>query len=277
MNKFKIFDFNIHLPSIKISETSERINHELSVSTLDLINTYNNYKSYFIKYLDNLNIMIFNPDLIYSDVNLDKFINLLKNDFPDALLTVLMDFRNDNAFEIIDKSLEKGFKSIKFHSYIQKISESDHKSILKLSRYAADKKMFICIDCSFGTSKMYIYDNLKLAAFIADNIIDTPIILLHSGGARILEAMLLSQDKENIYLETSYSLPQYIDSSIETDLAYAYKKICHRKVLYASDFPYIKLEDSINITLEFLDKHKFSSSDIENIFYQNAYNLLNAY
>lgn len=277
MNKFKIFDFNIHLPSVKKSETNSRINDEICVSSYDLINTYKEFKDDFCKNLDNLNIMIFNSDIINSDNQFDDFNNIVKKDFPDSILTILLNFRSNIGPEIIDNSLAKGFKSIKFHSYIQKISESDYDLILQLCEYASSKKMFICIDCSFGTTKMYEYDNLKLAAFIADKITDTPIILLHSGGARILEAMLLSLDKKNIFLETSFSLPYYINSSVETDLAFSYKKIGHQRVLYASDFPYIELEDSINTTLKFLEKHRFNTSEIENIFYNNAFNIMNAY
>ncbi|NOX15369.1 MAG: amidohydrolase family protein [Epsilonproteobacteria bacterium] len=133
--------------------------------------------------------------------------------------------------------------------------------------------MFIAIDTSYGTLNLYRNDNLKLSTLIANKIKKSPIILLHSGGARVLEAMLIAESQNNIYLETSFSILCYHNSSIEQDFAFAYKKIGTNRVLYGSDSPYINLKESISFTSKYLQKYNFLDSEIENIFFNTAKNI----
>ena len=113
------------------------------------------------------------------------------------------------------------------------------------------------MDASYGSLKMYDCDNLKLVAKIASEVVNTPIVILHSGGSRIFDAMLLVESAPNIFLETSFSLPYYIGSNIESDMAFAYKKIGPDKIIYASDYPYIQHDISLCTALEFFDRHNF--------------------
>jgi predicted TIM-barrel fold metal-dependent hydrolase len=121
---------------------------------------------------------------------------------------------------------------------------------------------------------MYKYDNLKLVCAVADQVNNTPILVLHSGGNRVLEAMLIAAEKQNVFLETSFSLSYYKGSSVENDIAFAYKKIGVERVLYGSDFPYVSIQESINVHHQFLEKHSFSTNDIEKIMFKNAQSLV---
>ena len=87
--------------------------------------------------------------------------------------------------------------------------------------------------------------------------------------------MLLALDKSNIWLDTSFSLPYYIGSSIEMDYAFAYKKIGLERIVYGSDTPYLNSENAQQIHLEFFQKFNFSDNDVENIMCNNALNLIN--
>jgi predicted TIM-barrel fold metal-dependent hydrolase len=156
---------------------------------------------------------------------------------------------------------------------LQRIAESDFKQVLQVCEYASSKGLKICIDGSYGTSKMYTYDNMQLACFIADHIFETPIIIVHAGGYRVIEAMLLAADKKNVWLDTSFSLPYYQLSSIEQDFAYVIKKMdCHR-VIFGSDHPYIQLQEALSSHLAFFEKYKFSDAQIEKILFTNALEL----
>ncbi len=233
---------------------------------------YSNYYDNFKSTIKAGNFMLFNQDIFFED-DLTHFIKQVKNDFKGSLFSALIDFRKKNVLDYLDKAIQNGINCIKFHSYNQRISKTDFIDIVKICQYAEKREIIICIDTSYGTSKMYTYDNLKLASIISDFITKVPIILLHSGGARVIEAMLLADEKKNIFLETSFSISYYLNSSIEKDFAYAYKKLGSSRVLYGSDSPYVDISKSTFKTISFLENYNFSTHEIENILFNNAKNI----
>ena len=44
---------------------------------------------------------------------------------------------------------------------------------------------------------------------------------MHSGGGRAMEASLHADACPNVFLDISFSVPYYMDSTIEKDLAFA--------------------------------------------------------
>ncbi|MBW1617065.1 MAG: amidohydrolase, partial [Deltaproteobacteria bacterium] len=205
----KIFDFNIHLP-LKTSRNNvdSAILNERSLTPRQLLESFRNYLTQITANCDKANLMIFNEKILNLP-EIENAIEKIKTNLQ-AYFTFLINFRSKEAFNYIDKIKNIKGGAIKFHSYVQHIGEQDFSSILKLCKYAEEKNLIICIDASYGTFKMYDYDNLKLAAIIIEHIKKTPIILLHSGGKRILEAFLLAESGSNIYLETSFTLNSYI-------------------------------------------------------------------
>lgn len=270
----KVFDFNIHLPCNLSKDVNSNILNENNMSVENLDYCYNRYLGVFKKVINAGNFMLFNQKL-FSELSINLFISNIKTDFPNSLCTALIDFRNPEIFLYLEDAILQGIDAIKFHSYHQKITDDDFTNIGKICQYAEQAKLMICIDTSYGTTKMYEYDNLKLACYLSEIITKVPIILLHSGGARVLEAMLIAEEKQNVYLETSFSVLYYLKSSLEQDMAFAYKKIGVNKVLYGSDFPYVDLNASIEKTVNFLEKYEFSTDEIENIFFRNAINIRN--
>ena len=118
---------------------------------------------------------------------------------------------------------------------------------------------------------MYDFDNLKLVAFLSQNIQKSPIIILHSGGARIFDAMLIADACPNVFLETSFSLEYYKGCSLEKDMLYAYKKLGANKVIYASDYPAVgTLQESINNQINWLGQCDFSDTELEKVFFHNS-------
>lgn len=271
----KIFDFNIHLPSnLNYKDVDDMIIDEAEITINKLNDSYKKNIEECKDRPDAANLMIFNT-ILFLDKDVNLFMNIIKRDSRDSYITTLINFRSKKEIDYVDKSIEQGIDGIKFHSYVQRIEESDFPNILKICKHAEERGLFICIDTSYGTSRMFAYDNLKLAAFISESIKKAPIILLHSGGARIIQAMLLAEDKKNIYLDTSFSIPYFLGSSLENDFAFAYKKIGSERVLYGSDFPFITFKESIDIIYKFFEKYKFNQVEIENILFNNAVRIKN--
>lgn len=263
----KIFDFNIHLPYIKNEDVNIVIKQDLKLSINDLIKGFETHKDCISK-CEGANFLLFNTKLFNENVS--GFFNVTSAKLKIARYTALIDFRDPNVFNYLNNVKESGAHAIMFNSYLQKISESDFTDILKVCQFAAKKKLIICIDGSYGTSKMYEYDNLKLACAVSDLINDTPIVIVHSGGYRLIEAMLLAADKKNVWLDTSFSLPYYIGSSIEQDFAFIMKQMNCDRIIFGSDHPYIDFEKALNDHLLFFNKYDFCTNEQEKIFFHNA-------
>lgn len=252
----KIFDYNVHLA--KNTDKEQKMNYlELENAFQDNLSTYKN--SFY-----GCNFMLFNSQLSLED--LTSFNQLVKDEFEKVTLTLLYDFRERRSLEDLK---EAGIKFIQFHSYVQKISKDEIKLIGKIAQEASDLGLSIMIDTSYASLDLYRYDNLKLATEVAKRVKKTPIILLQSGGARCIEAMLIAMSRDNIYLETSSSLPFYMNSTIEKDLSFVYKNLKGR-VVYGSNFPYVEFDESIAKHQLFFQRNEFSRSMRDDIFYSTV-------
>ena len=190
---------------------------------------------------------------------------------------MLVDFDTKPTTELLKKAHRSGIHFIKFHSYVQKIDNSMYEKCIEWARMAEESGIGICIDTSYGSHLMYKYDNLTLAADICSIIKDVPIILLHSGGLRVLEAMLLCDVTENLYLECSLS-PHYYSKipSVTNDIISVYSRLGHERILYASDYPYLDFSDSADFMDSFFISCGFTEEERHSIFFDNSVNLLSS-
>lgn len=267
-----LFDFNIHLPYINNEDVNIVINQDLNLDMHGIAKGFEAHRT-DIKKCNGANFLLFNTNLFKEDVL--PFFKSVEKVIDNVKYTALINFRDKEVFGYIDNIKNCGVHAIMFNSYLQKISETDFPDVIKVCKYAEEKGLIVCIDGSYGTSKMYAYDNMKLACAVADTITDTPIVIVHSGGYRLIEAMLLAVDKKNVWLDTSFSLPYYSDSSIETDFAYVMKKMNLERIVFGSDHPYIHFDDALTKHYTFFSKYNFSSDQIEKVMGLNALQLFN--
>lgn len=266
----KIFDFNIHLPSIQHEDVNVVIQQDLSLDTIGIQDGFLIHQPTIQKCIG-INFLLFNTKLFKENVS--SFFSTVETSIDEVKYTALIDFRSNDVFRYIDNIKQCGVHAIMFNSYLQQIAETDFSEVIKVCKYAAEKQLIICIDGSYGTSKMYEYDNMKLICLVADIITSIPIVIVHSGGYRLIEAMLLSADKKNVWLDTSFSLPYYKNSSVEMDFAYAIKKLDCAKIVFGSDHPYIHFDDAVNSHFDFFDRFNFTSNQVEMIMASNAQQL----
>lgn len=210
--------------------------------------------------LDSANMMLFNQGLSVQHV---ESISLLCSEYHEKkiFLTLLASPDHITSYDQLESLKFAGVSAITFHSYHQFITRSKYARYAELASWAEDLKMPVLVDGSYGTLDMYNIDNLELVAYLASIVKSIPIIIMHSGGSRVLEAMLLAESTSNLFMDTSFTLPYYTGSSVENDLAFAYKKIGSERVVYGSDHPYISHDASLAATLRFFDKYNFSSSE----------------
>ena len=258
----KIIDFF----NFAISEKKES-------SLFDL--NFNNFK----KYIDNLDfkkckhyqIPIFDS-LVINNIKFNNFF-LLHKKSKYISFVYLPNLNSKKLDKQIIHVKRLGFKGIVLHPYLQKIDNKFNKKIRGIAKLCEQHNLFICVCAAYGSKNIYNVYPLNVVAELANNF-SGKIIIVHSGGLKILEAMLLAESFSNIYLDTSFSLFYWKNSNIERDFAYSFKKIGSKKILFGSDHPFVDLDKSIIFHKYFFKKYKFSKYDIENVFYKNAKEIL---
>lgn len=260
----KYFDFNVHF--------SSQVNNLCSLSLAKGRNGFEVFAKESPPGLCGANFMIFNSSWLFEK-EFPDFLQEIRKGFEYCFFTVLFDFRSHPG-ELLERAEELGIKGIKFHALQQKIFREEYPALLFWAAEAARRDFIFLVDASYGTPALYRHRGLEIAALLIEHFPETPLIILHSGGARVLEALLIAVSGPQVYLETSFTLPFYRGSSVEGDLAFAYRKLGTHRVLYASDHPFVPACESLKIFLEFCEKYDFSDEEKEKMLYRNAFEIL---
>lgn len=194
--------------------------------------------------------------------------------YKNLSFSCLIDFRASDSLKLVEKANDLGFKSIKFLPYEQKIGPSDYDEVVKVAKRADDLGLFIVTCCSFGTTKLYDYSGIRLACNLIEHV-KCPVVMAHGGGALVLDAVVAALDTPNLYFDLSWSLPFFMGSSVEGDFAFAIRKLGSERCAFGSDAPFIGLKEAVSTAIAFLEKHKFSEIDANNVMFNTTNRLLN--
>ena len=215
------FDFNIHpnIDFIKNKVLDKQITSELNCTNEELLISFNKFHTDLSldikKNLKGINIMLFSKFFQDNPEFLKPFILEIKKIFSKfnikISVTTLIDPRNKDFQVFIDHCALSSVNFIKFHCYHQNINSKLFDNCVQISKYAETNNIGTCVDTSFGTKGLYKFDNLRLASEIFEEVNKVPVVLLHLGGIRALEAALLVVDTPNGFLETSFT-PKYFEN-----------------------------------------------------------------
>ena len=102
------------------------------------------------------------------------------------------------------------------------------------------------------------------------------LVLLHGGGVRILEYLEHFRYWDQILIDISYTLVKYEGSSVDLDLAYAFKNY-DEKLSFGSDIPYCDYNVVTKKVDKLADEAKLvkKGMKINNIMYNNITKFLN--
>jgi len=187
--------------------------------------------------------------------------------------TLVPDFRSATASDTVRRAAESGFRGLTFHSYLQRIAPPDYETVAELAALAHEARLFTGLCTAYGSKRIFDFHSLPLAAAVARSV-SGPVLLYHAGGARILEAMLMCEMWPQLLLETSFSLTYWLGSSVETDFAFAFRKIGCERVLFGSDAPFLSRSRAIHDHQNFLARHGFAPVECDRILRRNAADLL---
>lgn len=257
----KPVDFNIHLPS------SPDQDHDFNILDYGWKKRFEILETTIGTKLAGGNISFLDSRILEDDRW--EGLNQFKFSSKPFSLTVLIDPSSENKKKHIQRASEVGVKGIKLHPYHQDLTPNTYPKLLEVGRLAQENDLWIAVCCSYGTSKLYDIYPVEIVARLARTI-NSPVIALHGGGKLVLDVMSIALDEENVFLETSFSLSFWKDSSVEKDFAFAMKKIGTNRCLYGSDHPYIPSDDSLTNAQDFLDRWNFSDEDKKKYFNETA-------
>ena len=281
----KPFDFNVH-PNFNLvgsakSNPFDSVISELTCTPSQIIQSFDVQlrASSWRDYISGFNCMVFTSHFHNFAEDASEFtmqmIQLCNAHDLSVDFTFLANPHLIHSFEhILSCWVNAGVKFIKFHSYHQQITDELIVDCVQIAKMAEASGVGVCIDASYGSLGMYRYDNLKLAAEILLKVKDVPVVILHAGGLRALEATLIAASCENAFIELSFSPHYYLNTSHYRTFIDMFKLLPPSRFLYASDFPYVNHRESLLSAERLLLDSLLSKSESEDVLRRNSLRLL---
>jgi predicted TIM-barrel fold metal-dependent hydrolase len=146
----------------------------------------------------------------------------------------------------------------------------DSKECLALLGVAGKLKMPVMVDCFPDGRSIALGNTPDAFASLAERLPDLRIALGHSGGHRILDALMVAKYFKNIYLDLSYTLLYYRNSSVIKDIAYAIENIKAERIFWGSDYPDRGYEETVNLSMKEFEKMGLSDRLLKPVLTSNA-------
>jgi predicted TIM-barrel fold metal-dependent hydrolase len=136
-------------------------------------------------------------------------------------------------------------KGLKMHPRVQNVTVEDP-IVSNVLDWAAVRCIPILFDVfpygpSLGQTATY-----PLAYHeIARRLPNLRMVLAHAGGYRMMEAFLVAKANPAVHLDVSFTPVYFKNSSLANDCAFLCERLPAGRVLYGSDFPYVRFADSL--------------------------------
>ncbi len=180
-----------------------------------------------------------------------------------------------NITEVIKKIklLKKlKYKGIKLHPRFAKFNLL-HPLLPSILKAANDENMIVLLCTYFYENNINTkYNNVESLIDLLIKVPEEKIILLHSGGVKLLEYMEIARVFKNILLDLSFTLGKYMGSSLDMDIQFLFNNF-DKRICIGSDFP----EISIKVLRQQFDlfSRNIQLQKAENIAFKNIINYFN--
>jgi predicted TIM-barrel fold metal-dependent hydrolase len=186
-------------------------------------------------------------------------------------ISLIFDLNDGGQF--LESQYRSGaIQAFKIHSRRQKLKADDYSPILEKG-IEWEVRLPIIVDAFYFGQDLEFQPSLPFIIQLARALPETPIVVAHAGGYRLLEYFFHLRELENIWLDLSFSLQYLADSSLRTDLKKVIKFWDRKRVMYGSDFPWSSAKMQADVLSNILDGLAFSDSEKHLLFYKNAADL----
>ena len=143
---------------------------------------------------------------------------------------------------------EHSFRIIKLHPRLNMYDPLDPRCLAILDELSSwDRKWFVWLDTLLyypgGFRHRSVVDTLHEIVCRYPNLF---FVLLHGGGSRVLSLTEAMQGCTNVFIDISYTLCRYAQSSIWYDLQFLINTF-DRRIIFGSDFPEISLSTAMSV------------------------------
>ena len=173
----------------------------------------------------------------------------------------------------IEKLKALGASGLKLHPRLHNY-RVDSQECVRLVRWACELDLPIMVD-GFPDGRNLSLDNTPAAfARLAKEVPDARIAIGHAGGHRILDALMVAKFYKNIYLDLSYTLLYYRNSTVTKDIAYAINSIRSERVFWGSDYRDRSYRETLDLSQKEFDRMHLSDSYRKSILEVNVQHFL---
>ncbi len=177
--------------------------------------------------------------------------------------------REKKIGELILNYKDQGAKGIKLHPRVHEYRVDSAEGI-RLVREISRYNLPILIDCFCDGKNLAMGNTPEAFARLANQVKDATIAIGHSGGHRLLDALMVAKYYKNIYLDISYSLLYFREASFSKELAYVFKSIKGERIFWGTDYPDRPYPESVQLSLEELKKINFTQEKLKKICRDNV-------
>jgi predicted TIM-barrel fold metal-dependent hydrolase len=134
---------------------------------------------------------------------------------------------------------------LKLHPRLQGVTVAD--SIFReVLSFAAERGLPVIVDAfPFGVHLDDLAQHPLAYHRVAQELPELKLVLAHAGGYKVHEAFLVAKANPNVYLDISFTLIYFRGASIAQDVAFLCGRLPPGRVLYGSDFPEVRFDDSL--------------------------------
>ena len=203
--------------------------------------------------------IIMDEAILLDDDSMSDLLSV-QDDTSVFSLAYLIDPLNDNAEKIIQRAAKTGAVGIKFHPYIQDLSSGSYQRIQEIGEVIEKNDLLTIVDCSYGSEKLYEVNGVELGHELARSV-DSPVLLTHGGGPRILDAYAAADALDNVYLDSSLSLSYWEGSSIIQDFGFTASNLGASRFMWGSDCPYVDQRESLARAKKFANEYNIDAEE----------------
>jgi predicted TIM-barrel fold metal-dependent hydrolase len=173
------------------------------------------------------------------------------------------------VLENINRLKNLGASGLKLHPRIHDYHIDCAECVALVCR-AGELGIPVMID-GFPDGKNIAIGNLPESfARLAENASSSRIAIGHAGGHRLLDALMVAKYFKNLYLDLSYTLLYYRNSSISGDIAYAIKSIHGERIFWGSDYPDRPYGETVSLSLAEFKKMNLTEAHLLPVMENNA-------
>ena len=179
-----------------------------------------------------------------------------------------LNITRENIAEDLSRFVALGAKGIKLHPRIHNYSLTDPRLRMLLG-LVQEANLPVLIDCFPDGRNLVLGNRPEAIGALASEFPDLRIAIGHAGGHHIMDAMMVAKSYKNIYLDLSFTLLYYRDTTIADQCSYCLKNMKYERVFVGTDYPDRPYSLTLVMTCEELTKLKITGSQRDRLFEEN--------